>query len=596
MQSDRNSGRRPGTGTGERNSRPQSRSNGTQSNRDDRSAIQKEIANAVSAVAGKGGAPARGRQQGASRRAARPEQDLSTMDERAYKKASSSYDSSDSVIDDAAAWEAAERAARGAIQPHQRGSQRPSTRSAPGGRGQYSRGQGSRDTNFRERPSGEQSSARSSRVEPSRVEPSRAERSPRERISSDRPDRERSDRERPSRSADTRGRGSRGRIVVDRPLASNGRGGRVKQYIDPNKFIRGAVAVEQEEYIPQNRFEDFQVHKKIIANLLAKGYETPTPIQDQTIKLVLEGKDVVGIANTGTGKTAAFAVPLIHDLVTNMDNRMLVLAPTRELAQQIVEEMLSFSKGLGFKIALIIGGVSINPQIKTLKQFPRIVVGTPGRIKDHIGQGTIDLSRFNRVVLDEVDRMLDMGFIRDITAILSKVNPKRQSLFFSATMEPEIEALIGRFSHNAERVSTRTSVTADSVDQNVIWYRDKDDKIERLHELLIKGDRGKTIIFDDTKRLVERLGKELAARGFKVDRIHGDKSQAQRSRAIARLKSGEIDILVATDVAARGLDVSDVTHVINFSQPNTYDDYVHRIGRTGRAGKTGQAYTFVQKE
>jgi ATP-dependent RNA helicase RhlE len=384
--------------------------------------------------------------------------------------------------------------------------------------------------------------------------------------------------------------------VVDRPLSANGRGGRVKQYIDPNKFIRGAVAVEQEEYIPQNRFEDFQVHKKIIGNLLAKGYETPTPIQDQTIKLVLEGKDVVGIANTGTGKTAAFAVPLIHDLVTNMDNRMLVLAPTRELAQQIVEEMLSFSKGLGFKIALIIGGVSINPQIKTLKQFPRIVVGTPGRIKDHIGQGTIDLSRFNRVVLDEVDRMLDMGFIRDITAILSKVNPKRQSLFFSATMEPEIEALISRFSHNAERVSTRTSVTADSVDQNVIWYRDKDDKIERLHELLIKGDRGKTIIFDDTKRLVERLGKELAARGFKVDRIHGDKSQAQRSRAIARLKSGEIDILVATDVAARGLDVSDVTHVVNFSQPNTYDDYVHRIGRTGRAGKTGQAYTFVQKE
>jgi superfamily II DNA/RNA helicase len=350
-----------------------------------------------------------------------------------------------------------------------------------------------------------------------------------------------------------------------------------------------------EEYVPANAFTDFKVQKKIIDNLLAKGYREPTPIQDQTIQLVLDGHDVVGIANTGTGKTAAFSVPLIHDLVTHMENRLLIMAPTRELAEQIVTEMLSFSKGCGLKIALVIGGASMNVQTKTLAQNPRIVVGTPGRIKDHIGQGTLNLARFNRVVLDEVDRMLDMGFIRDITAILSKVNPDRQSLFFSATMEGETERLIAKFARDPVTVSTKTGVTADSVNQDVVWYRGKEDKIGKLHDLLISQGRGKAIIFDDTKHQVEKLCKELVARGFSADRIHGNKSQAQRSRAISRLKSGEIDILVATDVAARGIDVADITHVINYSQPTTYEDYVHRIGRTGRAGKAGQAYTFLEK-
>lgn len=375
---------------------------------------------------------------------------------------------------------------------------------------------------------------------------------------------------------------------------NNGRGGRVKQYIDPRRFICEAKELVVETYVPQHRFEDFKVQKRIIANLLAKGYKEPTPIQDQTIQLVLDGKDVVGIANTGTGKTAAFSVPLIHDLITHMDNRLLIMAPTRELAQQIVEEMLSFSKGCNLKIALLIGGASMNLQQKALRALPRIVVGTPGRIKDHIGQGTLDLSRFNRVVLDEVDRMLDMGFIRDITSILSRVNPNRQSLFFSATMESEIEKLIGKFSRDPVTVSTKVSATADSVSQDVVWYSSKEDKIEKLHDILISQGCSKVIIFDDTKRLVERLAKELLARGFKVDRIHGDKSQAQRSRAITRLKTDEINILVATDVAARGIDVSNITHVINYSQPNTYDDYVHRIGRTGRAGKAGMALTFIE--
>jgi len=374
-----------------------------------------------------------------------------------------------------------------------------------------------------------------------------------------------------------------------------GRGNRVKQYIDPARFISEARKVEQVEYIPRNQFRDFKVQPRIIANLLDKGYETPTPIQDQTIQLVLEGNDVVGIANTGTGKTAAFAVPLIHDLVTHMENRLLIMAPTRELAQQIVEEMLSFSKNCNLKIALLIGGASMHLQKRDLRYNPRVVVGTPGRIKDHLSQHTLDLTLFNRVVLDEVDRMLDMGFIKDITSILSKVNPVRQSLFFSATMEPEIAKLIEKFARNPKTISTRVGATVDSVSQNVVWYNNVSDKIDKLHEILIGNNCGKTIIFDDTKRSVERLGKELQERGFKVDRIHGDKSQSQRSRAIKRLKTDEINILVATDVAARGIDVSDITHVINFSQPNTYDDYVHRIGRTGRAGKTGQALTFLPK-
>jgi len=379
-----------------------------------------------------------------------------------------------------------------------------------------------------------------------------------------------------------------------RPV-NNGRGGRVKQFIDPARFISDAKIVEQEVYIPQNRFQDFKVHQKIIANVLEKGYVSPTPIQDQTIKLVLEGKDVVGIANTGTGKTAAFAIPLIHDLVTHMDNRLIIMAPTRELAQQIVEEMLSFSKGCGLKIALLIGGASMHLQKRDLHYSPRIVVGTPGRIKDHLSQGTLNLSGFNRVVLDEVDRMLDMGFVKDISSILSKVNPVRQSLFFSATMEPEISQLIEKFGRKPTTVSTRVGATVDSVSQNVIWYNGVTDKLEKLHNVLIGVGCDKTIIFDDTKRSVEKLGRELLERGFKVDRIHGDKSQSQRSRAIKRLKTDEINILVATDVAARGIDVSDITHVINFSQPNTYDDYIHRIGRTGRAGKTGQALTFLPK-
>jgi superfamily II DNA/RNA helicase len=413
-----------------------------------------------------------------------------------------------------------------------------------------------------------------------------------------------------SRSNSRRGSNDRSFAPARRPSMGQDRGsssgswspqgrgrpkGCVKQFIHPSRFIQEATSVEKAPYVPVNSFENFSVHRKIQDNIVIKGFKAPSAIQDQTIPLVLQGKDVVGIANTGTGKTAAFAIPMIQDLITHMDHRAIILAPTRELAEQIMEECFSFGKGCGLRSALLIGGASMSLQKRDLRSNPRVIVGTPGRIKDHIQQGTLYLPLFNFVVLDEVDRMLDMGFINDITDILSKVSANRQSLFFSATMEPRIAKLIERFAKDPVTVSTKEGLTVDSVSQNVVYYSGNNDKIDKLHELLINGECSKTIIFDDTKRAVERLGRELHARGFKVDEIHGDKSQAQRARAIKRIKSDEINILVATDVAARGIDVSDITHVINYSTPNTYDDYVHRIGRTGRAGKTGFALTFLAR-
>jgi ATP-dependent RNA helicase RhlE len=379
-----------------------------------------------------------------------------------------------------------------------------------------------------------------------------------------------------------------------RPQRS-GSGNRSKQFIHPSRFIQEATITEKVEYVAKHSFEDFAVHRKILDNVILKGFKQPTAIQDQTIPLVLEGKDVVGIANTGTGKTAAFGIPMIHDLMTHMDHRAIIIAPTRELAEQIMEECFTFGKGCGLRSALLIGGASMHLQRRDLRYNPRVVVGTPGRIKDHVQQGTLPLQLFNFVVLDEVDRMLDMGFIDDISGILSRVSPNRQSLFFSATMEPKIARLIEQFSKTPVTISTKQGSTVDSVSQNVIYYSGGNDKLDKLHNVLIAEGCSRTIIFDETKRSVERLGKELHARGFKVDEIHGDKSQAHRSRALQRLKSDEINILVATDVAARGIDVSDITHVINYSTPNSYDDYVHRIGRTGRAGKAGVALTFLSR-
>lgn len=377
-----------------------------------------------------------------------------------------------------------------------------------------------------------------------------------------------------------------------RPNRSSGR--RSKENIHPSRFIKSARMVEAEQFVPKFSFNDFAVNQLIKDNVAKKGFVAPSPIQDQVIPIALEGQDIVGIANTGTGKTAAFAIPIVNMLMNNPEAKALIMAPTRELAEQIEADCRSIGKGAGFTGALLIGGTAYGPQLRDLRNKARIIIGTPGRIKDHMEQGTLDVSNITIAVLDEVDRMLDMGFVNDMRAILGDIKNNHQSMFFSATLSPAVKTLINTFSVSPVTVSVKTGDTADSVEQDIIKYRHKGEKLDKLHDTLIKDAVQKVVIFDDTQRSVEKLGEDLMERGFKVDAIHGGKSQAQRQRALRRFKSNEVQVLVATDVAARGIDVADITHVINFSQPQSYDDYVHRIGRAGRAGKIGYALTFVE--
>lgn len=370
------------------------------------------------------------------------------------------------------------------------------------------------------------------------------------------------------------------------------RRGPKKDYIDPKRFIKVAQPVAEEAYIPKHQFNDFAVNTLIQSNLAAKGYRTPTPIQDQTIPPALEGKDIIGIADTGTGKTAAFAIPVLQALMATQE-RALIIAPTRELAQQINAELGVISRGSNMRSAVLIGGSNMAPQLRDLKARAQIVVGTPGRIKDHLERGSLKLHGFNYIVLDEVDRMLDMGFVRDIRAVLEHLPSERQSFFFSATFNDKVAELIKEFSRNPVTVSLKTGDTSRNIHQDVVRVSHDSEKTDKLHNLLIEGQVRKAIVFDDTQRSVKRLSEELVARGFNADSIHGGKSQSQRQRSLRKFKQNEIDILVATDVAARGIDVRDVTHVINYTVPASYDDYIHRIGRAGRAGQIGYALTFI---
>lgn len=397
--------------------------------------------------------------------------------------------------------------------------------------------------------------------------------------------------------AQTRRSAPAGRRSPSRSYGGGGGGRRNKKdYIDPRKFVQKAKPIlDVIAYVPKNQFSDFAMHQLLHDNLETRGYVTPTPIQDQTVPLGLQGSDIVGIANTGTGKTVAFALPVLDAILNDKSKRVLIMAPTRELAQQIEDECRIVAKGSGIYGALLIGGTPMGPQLSDLRYNPQIVIGTPGRIKDHMERGTLNVTGFNMVVLDEVDRMLDMGFINDMRAILSQMARPRQSFFFSATLNPKVKSLIDGFSNDPVTVSVKTGDTSDHVEQDVI-YSQRGRKLEQLHDVLNKDEVSKTLIFDETKRSVERLSKELQARGFSADAIHGDKSQSQRQRALNRFKRSEVSILIATDVAARGIDVADITHVINYTTPQSYEDYVHRIGRAGRAGHRGFALTFIENE
>lgn len=373
------------------------------------------------------------------------------------------------------------------------------------------------------------------------------------------------------------------------------RGPAQPKQIAAHRFVNKAIAPQDETpYEPQHTFADFGLNRQTTATLAHLGFTQPTPIQDQCIRPGLENRDIIGLANTGTGKTAAFLLPTIEKLSANRELvSVLILAPTRELAQQIDDDFRRFSAGQKLFSTLVVGGANINRQISQVKRGPHVVIGTPGRIKDLIGRRVLRLQNVNTFILDEADRMCDMGFVRDIKAIEAELPKERQTLCFSATMTGEVKTIIEEFTRDPFTVSVVKSATNDHIEQDVVQARDKAHKLELLSELLQNDEFEKVIIFGETKYGVQRLADRLTQDNLPAVAIHGNKSQGQRERALRSFKNGEVSIMVATDVAARGLDIPNVSHVINFDPPKQYDDYVHRIGRTGRAGKSGKALTFV---
>ena len=376
-----------------------------------------------------------------------------------------------------------------------------------------------------------------------------------------------------------------------KPRRSNRR--MVRKTFDPSLLVKKAATNAPLQVVEiKNKFTDFAISDIIKKNIANKGYDTPTPIQDQIIPYILGGKDVVGLANTGTGKTAAFLIPLIEKISKDPTNRVLIITPTRELASQIQTELYGFAKGMNIDSALCIGGVSIARQIGRLLNNPQFIIGTPGRIKDLAARRQIKLETLRTIVLDEVDQMLDMGFINDIKSIISFLSRPRHSLFFSATLPDSVKPIMQKFLTNPMTVSVKTGDTVDNIDQDVIRVGDRS-KIEVLQGLLNDPEYSKVLIFGGTKYKLNRLERTLRGKGYKVSAIHGNKSQQQRQRVLQQFKKNGLQALLATDVVSRGIDIDDVTHVINFDMPQTYEEYIHRIGRTGRADKTGKAITFI---
>ena len=358
-------------------------------------------------------------------------------------------------------------------------------------------------------------------------------------------------------------------------------------------FIASPVAVA--ETVVTHSFKDFGLDPVLLANVTEKGFASPTPVQDRAIPAILEGHDIIGTAQTGTGKTAAFLIPLLQKITKDRNQRVLIIAPTRELAYQIHTEFRELARGLSMRSAMLIGGANEWRQKQDLKYDPHVVVATPGRLKDFIQAHYIRLSGFRNVVLDEADRMVDIGFINDIQYFISLLPHERQSLFFSATISGRVGEILDAFVKNPVRVSVKTADTATTIKQDVVRVPSQNAKMEVLHDLLIQKEFEKVLIFGRTKWGVQRLSDELSKRGFRCDAIHGNKRQNQRQRTLDRFIHNEIQILLATDVASRGLDIPDVTHVINYDLPETMEDYIHRIGRTGRAKKDGIALTFVEQ-
>lgn len=343
-----------------------------------------------------------------------------------------------------------------------------------------------------------------------------------------------------------------------------------------------------------NLFDNPSWPEDLKKSLSRMNFHTPTPIQEASIPFVLENRDLMASAQTGTGKTGAFAIPMIAKALQNAKSQFLILAPTRELAAQIrdvVLQMTHFSRGL--KSVLLVGGSPIGRQLQQLKQGPSIVIGTPGRINDHLKRKSLRLSNCDFVVLDEADRMLDMGFGPQIETILEQLPDTRQTLLFSATFPAAIQKLSRKFLKNPEEIQIGSKeVARKSINQNMVALASSEEKLSAVIDVLKKG-RQKTLVFVRTKRGAEKLHQLLEKRGFRSSCIHGDRSQNQREKAISLFRTGRVDLMIATDVASRGLDVKDIELVMNYDLPDTSEDYIHRIGRTGRGDDEGEAISFV---
>lgn len=386
-----------------------------------------------------------------------------------------------------------------------------------------------------------------------------------------------------------RGNFSRGRFSNSRNKSRKTGSFDVLKYINKNP----APQEDTPTYKPAHSFKDFRLSSNLLFAISRAGLNSPTQIQDKIIPHILNKKDVVGSANTGTGKTAAFLIPLI-ELTKKEDGRQtLILTPTRELAIQISQELKQLSANMKIYSTVCVGGVNIHPQISGLKKKNHFIIGTPGRVLDLINRKIIQPEKFSTVVLDEADRMLDMGFIDDIKKILNKKSENRETLFFSATIPPSIEKLIQTFSKDPITVSVRKQDITNNIEQDVVQIG-KREKSEILVELLNQKKLEHVLVFVAMKRSAERLKTHLLSSGISAESIQGNKTHTQRQRSLKLFKDNKVRVLVATDVAARGIHVDMISHVINYDLPSTYEDYVHRIGRTGRGINLGKALTFVK--
>ncbi|MFY0687463.1 MAG: DEAD/DEAH box helicase [Cyclobacteriaceae bacterium] len=364
--------------------------------------------------------------------------------------------------------------------------------------------------------------------------------------------------------------------------------------LNPELLVKKSKQITTKSYVSDRTYEDLRLHPNLYRNIASKGYKSPTEIQDKCIEQIIQGNNIIGIAATGTGKTAAFLIPIVQQMLERNDVTGLVVVPTRELAQQVLSEFKSLTEATGLKSACFIGGTSLNRDISLARRRQHLIVGTPGRLNDLIDRNALRIDGISTLVLDEFDRMLDMGFVKDIQKLIAGLHNRKQTMLFSATVDKSQERLINQIVENPVKVNVSGGVkSSDNVDQNIIRVERNENKFDVLLKLVKEPSFEKVLLFAETKRGVDKLSKQLVQSGIRSDVIHGNKSQNYRSRAIELFKSGKTKILVATDVAARGIDITGVTHVINYQLPQTMDSYIHRIGRTGRADATGQAYTFV---